>query len=70
MFTLEGVGEKGGALMMFDPLGRLVWEQSLSADQHQVTLDIDRTGFASGVYQVRLRTEYGMTTKGLVINKL
>ena len=69
-FRLEGVGEKGGHLSVFDPLGRMVWEQSVTATQTEGSLDMIRLDFASGVYQVRLRTEYGMVTKGLVVNKL
>jgi len=69
-FRFEGVGEKGGDLTLFDQLGRMVWQQSVTAEQTQVALDVNRSNFASGVYQVRLRTEYGMVTKGLVVNKL
>ena len=67
-FRMEGVGEKGGDLTVFDPLGRMVWEQSVTAQQQQVVLELSQ--FATGAYQVRLRTENGMVTKGLVVSKL
>jgi hypothetical protein len=70
MLFLEGVGEQGGELTLFDPLGRMVWQQRLTGMQTQVSLDVSNSNFSSGIYQVRLRTEDGMVTKGMVVNKL
>lgn len=70
MLLLEGVGEQGGELTLFDPLGRMVWQQFLTGEQAQVSLDVSHSNFASGIYQVRVRTEDGIITKGLVVNKL
>ncbi|HMX39105.1 MAG TPA: HYR domain-containing protein, partial [Saprospiraceae bacterium] len=63
VLTLTGVGERGGDVSVYDALGRLVWESNVGAGQEQLLLDVSRTGFASGLYQVRLRTQHGMATK-------
>ena len=69
VLRLDGVGEKGGELMVMDPLGRIVWRQNVGARQTEALLDVVEAKLASGVYQVRLRTEQGMVTKGLVVNQ-
>jgi hypothetical protein len=63
---LVGVGE----VTVFDPLGRRVWQQTLTAEQPQAVLELSRPAFAAGVYQVRLRTERGTVSKGLAVTGL
>ncbi len=69
-FRLDGMSEQGGELTIFDQLGHIAWQQSVTAEQVQVSLDVHQSNFASGVYKVRLLTERGVVTKGLVINEL
>ena len=67
---LSGVGEHGGELLLFDPLGRMVLQQKVAGGQQTVSLDLNSLGISSGLYQVSLRTESGVVTKGLIINRL
>ncbi len=68
--TMEGVGERGGELLVFDPLGRLVLRQVVAARQQTASFDVGAAEFATGLYQVSLRSENGMVTKSLVVSKL
>lgn len=69
-FFLEGLGRNGGRLTLFDQLGRMAWQQSVTSEQVHVSLDVNQSNLAPGLYRVRLLTEQGIVTKGLVINKL
>jgi hypothetical protein len=69
-FTIEGLGEKGGMLLLFDPLGRMVRQQTVAADQRTIEWGIDSVEFPTGLYYVMLRSEYGSVTKPLTIHKL
>ena len=68
--TMEGVGEHGGVLTVFDALGRTVWSQQLGPDQRSAELDVSGAAFASGLYQVSLWTEWGRVTRTLVVSRL
>ncbi len=67
---MEGLGASGGELMIFDPLGRMVWRKSVDVATQQVMLDVSGPEFPQGLYQVRLKTAESMVTKGLVVMKL
>jgi hypothetical protein len=61
------VGAGGGALQVFDPLGRLVQQQMIAQDQHTTVLQVSE--FAIGLYRICLKTDDGMVTKTLVVVK-
>lgn len=66
--TIAGVGERGGELLLLDPLGRTVLRQPVLGGQQSALLDWGGLGgLPSGLYQVRLRTEGGVATKALVV---
>jgi hypothetical protein len=65
--SIEGVGAGGGALQVFDPLGRLVQQQMIAQDQHTTVLQVSE--FAIGLYRICLKTDDGMVTKTLVVVK-
>ena len=67
---MEGVGTDGGVLAVFDPLGCLVMQQIVDAEQNAAVLDLECAGLPSGLYQVRLRAEGGAVSKPLVFNRL
>ena len=66
---IEGVGAGGGALLVFDAVGRLVLRQVVAENQRTAVLQVDGSEFAPGLYRVNLRTETGMVTKTLVVVK-
>jgi hypothetical protein len=65
--SLEGLPESGGQLTVFDAQGRVVWQQS---NVLSPTASINVSDLPSGLYQVRLQTENGVVTKGLVVSRL
>ncbi len=67
--TVEGLGERGGELLVFDPLGRMVLRQMLAAGQRTAKLNVGGAAFSSGLYQVSLRAENGTVTKTLVVSR-
>ena len=66
-FNIANLGDGTGHLLLFDALGRLVWQQRIAEGQTTGTFDV--SPFADGLYQVSLHTEKGVVTKGLVVNK-
>jgi hypothetical protein len=64
---LEGLPENGGQLTVFDAQGRVVRPQS-SVQSPMTSIHI--SDLPSGLYQVRLQTEHGVVTKGLVVTRL
>ncbi len=64
---VEGLGESGGDMTVFDAQGRAVWQK---ASVQESTYSIDVSNLPSGLYQVRLRTEHGVVTKALVVSRL
>jgi HYR domain len=67
--SIEGVGAKGGTLLVYDAVGRLVLRQVIAEDQRTAVFQVEGSEFASGLYRVNLRTETGMVTKTLVVVK-
>jgi len=68
--TLSGSDGQGGVLMVYDANGRLVWRHILVPGEQTAVLEVDRAEFASGTYQVCLRTETGQVTQTLAVTKL
>jgi hypothetical protein len=67
--SIEGVGAGGGALLVFDAVGRLVLRQVVAENQRIAVFQVDGAEFTPGLYRVNLRTETGMVTKTLVVVK-
>ena len=69
--SIEGLGENGGELTVFDATGRTVWKQIVAAptSDNQQPITIHVSDFAPGLYHVCLRTVSGVVTKGLVVSR-
>ena len=67
LITIEGLTESGGTIIVFDAQGRVVWQQS---NVQSPTSSVNVSDLPSGLYQVRLQTENGVVTKGLVVSRL
>ena len=61
--SIEGLGEKGGDLTLFDAQGRVVWQQQRVQSQ---TSNINLSDLPSGLYFVTLRSAGTVLTKRLV----
>jgi YVTN family beta-propeller protein len=66
--TVTGAGESS-ELVIYDPLGRMVWRQELLVSDQKINVDMSGVEFSPGVYRVRLRTAEGTVTKSLVITR-
>jgi HYR domain/Ig-like domain CHU_C associated len=67
--SIEGVGEGGGTLLVFDAVGRLVLRQLIAENQHTAVFQVDDSAFSPGLYRVNLRATNGTVTKTLVVVK-
>jgi len=66
LISITGLGESSGVLTVFDLQGRAVWQQAVTGQQPNVTLDVSEKKFAAGVYFVTLRTASATVTKRLM----
>jgi HYR domain len=67
--SIEGIGTSGGTLLVFDPVGKLVFQQVINEGQQTTTLSVESAVFAPGLYRIHLKTAIGMVTKTLVVVK-
>ncbi len=67
---VSGLSENGGELTVLDVQGRVVWQQSVSAEQPTVTLNVLKEKFAADLYFVALRSEGKVVAKQLMVSKL
>jgi len=65
--SFSDIGQTGGELTVFDALGRVVWQQSLTEAQNQATIN-DLTAWTAGLYFVALRTNGQIATKQLLLS--
>ncbi len=68
-FHLHGFGDEAAELTLLDYSGKAVWQKTLEEGQHELTLDLSGSGFASGVYFVKLSSTSNVLTKRLVISR-
>lgn len=64
---LQGIGEAGGRLSIFDRLGREVLRQNLSGGARVLTLDLPKDRFVSGEYFLRLVVPEGVLTEIMMV---
>ena len=72
--SMEGLGESGSGLTVFDAQGRTVWQRRVGSSEAltggALTLDVSVEKFAAGLYFVTLRSDGQVVTKRLVVQRL
>jgi len=56
-------------LSVFDPLGRIVWQQKEVTPFHTMTLDLSEKRFVSGLYYITVRSEGSVAARWLLVEK-
>ncbi|MBK9017952.1 MAG: T9SS type A sorting domain-containing protein [Saprospiraceae bacterium] len=68
-FHLHGFGDETSELTVFDYSGKAVWQKTMEEGQYELTLNLSGSGFASGVYFVKVSSATNVLTKRLVVSK-
>lgn len=63
---IEGLGEQGGTLALYDATGRAVWWQTVTTGQSAVQIDLSEKMFTNGLYFVTLRAGGATVSKRLL----
>ena len=70
LITVDGLDEKEGILTVIDATGRLIWQQSVAAQQSTFLLNVLDQTFADGMYFVTLKVADKLITKRLIVSRL
>jgi surface protein len=66
--TVQGPEETGRRLLIFDPLGKLVWSQEMETES-RIQLTLGQGTFPSGLYTVTLQSSDGILSQRLLITR-